>query len=211
MRQVPVLPSQFDPRWKVQTGVAVLDRGLPALPDALDYTMSVPVASWAAAGCAVVVFLEFSRDPDGVPRPGAKLMTFARDGDRWSAHRWFGGVGWSHDPVVDPGYMRDLGGRMMTESGGSFTDSPAPGHPAAVVVGRVAPAVKHIALIQDGREDRRALRSYFGAWVVCTEHWSPYQIDAIDDNGTVLDSLHGPPRLPPRPGPAPIVATGEGS
>jgi hypothetical protein len=118
VRQVPVLPSQFDPRWKVQTGVAVLDRGLPALPDALDYTMSVPVASWAAAGCAVVVFLEFSRDPDGVPRPGAKLMTFARDGDRWSAHRWFGGVGWSHDPVADPGP-----GRQRTDLANGFASN----------------------------------------------------------------------------------------
>jgi hypothetical protein len=92
----------------------------------------------------------------------------------------------------EAGDLRDLGGRMMAGGSGSFTDSPDPGYPAAVVVGRVAPAVKHIALVQDGGEDRRVLRAYFGAWAVCTERWSPYRIDA---SGTVLGSLQGPPRL----------------
>jgi hypothetical protein len=203
--QVPALPPEFDPRQKARTGGAVLEHGLPVLPDVLDYAMSVPVAFWAAAGCAVVVFLEFSSvHPGEVPQPRAKLKTFAREGDRWSAHRWSGGVGWAHDPIARPGDLRDLGGRMMAGGSGSFTASPDPGYPAAVVVGRVAPAVKHIALVQDGGEDRRVLRAYFGAWAVCTERWSPYRIDAIDASGTVLGSLQGPPRLPPRP------AAGEG-
>ncbi|MGH3069100.1 MAG: hypothetical protein ACRDMI_11020, partial [Streptosporangiaceae bacterium] len=163
------MPSEFDPRQKARTGLAVLEYGLPVLPDVLDYSMSVPVAFWAVSGYAVVVFLEFSVHPGEVPHPVAKLKTFAGEGDGWSAHRWSGGVGWAHDPIARPGGVRDLGGRMIAGGGGSFTDRPAPGYPAAVVAGRVAPAVKDIALVQDGREDRRVLRSYFGAWVVCTE------------------------------------------
>ena len=125
----------------------VLDHGLPPLPGALDYTMSLPVAFWASGACAVVMFLEFRRDPGNRTRPVAMLMTFTRDGGRWSAHRWAGGVGWSHDPAANPGGVRDLGGQVMTGGSGAFTHTPAPGHPAVIVVGRVAPAVRHIALI----------------------------------------------------------------
>jgi hypothetical protein len=52
------------------------------------------------------------------------------------------GMGWAHDLVADPGSMRDLGGQMMTQSGGSYSQAPKPGHPAVMVVGRVAPAVR---------------------------------------------------------------------
>jgi hypothetical protein len=178
----------------------VLENGLPDLPDELDYQMSIPVAFWTAASCAVVLFLEFSRDADADAGilPRVMMMTYARDGNLWSGHYYHGGVGWSHNPIADPHSMRDLDGRAIVQGGGSFSDSPAPGRPAAVVVGRVRPDVTHLALLQDGREDRRALRSYFGAWVVCTQLWSPYQINALGADGAVLASLHGPPRLPSR-------------
>jgi hypothetical protein len=202
MSQPPDMPPEFDPRWKHQTGIAVLETGLPALPDVLDYRMSIPVASWTAASCAVVLFLGFSRDGDGTVSAVAMMMTYARDGDRWSVHSHRGGVGWSHDPVAGPQGRRDLGGRAIAGGGGAFTDSPAAGHPAAVVAGRAGPGVRHIALVQDGHEDRRALRSYFGAWVVCTERWSPYRINALNKNAAVLASLQGPPRLPSQAGPA---------
>jgi hypothetical protein len=201
MSQPPALPSGLDPRWKHQTGAAVLEAGLPALPDVLDYRMSIPVASWTADTCAVVLFLEFSPDDDGTVSPVAMMMTYTRNAGRWSVHPYYTGGGWSHDPVADPRGVRDLDGRVMVESGGSFTDSPAPGHPAAVVAGRARPDVKQIALVQGGHEERRALRSHFGAWVVCTERWSPYQINALGKNDAVLASLHGPPSLPVRAGP----------
>jgi hypothetical protein len=196
MSQSPGLPAGFDPRWKLRTGLAVLENGLPDLPDDLNYQMSIPVAFWTAPSCAVVLFLEFSRDADNAILPKVMMMTYARDGDVWSGHNYHGGVGWSHDPIAGRHGTRDLGGRAIVQGGGSFTDSPAPGHPAAVVVGRVGPDVTHLVLLQDGREDRRALRSYFGAWVVCSELWSPYQINALGEDGAVLDSVYGPPRLP---------------
>jgi hypothetical protein len=174
----------------------VLEKGLPELPDELDHRMSIPVAFWTAPSCAVVLFLEFSHDDDGAILPRAMMMTYARDGELWSGHDYHGGVGWSHDPVTDLRGTRDLDGRAIVEGGGSFTDSPRPGHPAAVVVGRVRPDVTHLALLQDGHEERRALRSHFGAWVVCTERWSPYQINALGEGGVLLASLQGPRRLP---------------
>jgi hypothetical protein len=44
--------------------------------------------------------------------------------------------------------------------------------------------------------DRRPLRSHFGAWVVCLEQWSPYQINALDRAGAVIGSTQRPPTLP---------------
>jgi hypothetical protein len=44
-------------------------------------------------------------------------------------------------------------------------------------------------LIQDGYEDRRLLESHFGAWVVCTEQASPFQVTALDASGTALASI----------------------
>lgn len=102
MSQTSAPPAEFDPRWKRRAGVAVLEHGLPALPGVLDHTMSVPVAFWTAARCAVVLFLEFPPDDDGQGQPLAPMVTFTRDSDRWNPDRWVVGVGWSHDPVANP-------------------------------------------------------------------------------------------------------------
>lgn len=196
------LPPHLDPRNQVQTGVEVLDQGLPALPEVLSYQMSVPVAFWKAASCAVVLFVKYSRvhfpGDDDIPfHPGVTIGTFYREADRWAAHSWWGGTGWSHDPVADPGSLRDLGGQAITGSGGSHNPNPRPGFPASVLAGRVSPAVTHLALVQDDREERTELRSHFGAWVVCTETWSPYQVNALDETGAVLGCITGPPPIPP--------------
>jgi hypothetical protein len=58
-----------------------------------------------------------------------------------------------------------------------------------IVHGRVGPAVTQLALIHDGCEDRRPLESHFGAWVVCTEQASPFQVSALDASGAVLASI----------------------
>ena len=58
-----------------------------------------------------------------------------------------------------------------------------------IVHARVGPAVTQLALIHDGCEDRRPLESHFGAWVVCTEQASPFQVSALDASGAVLASI----------------------
>jgi hypothetical protein len=193
---VPDLPERFDPRKSAQTGLDVLSHGLPALPDALTYDMSVPVAFWTATTCAVVLFLRYSKHPDEAPTPIVTMGAFFREDGHWRAHKHWGGIGFSHDPIAQPGDIRDLDGRALVIGGGGFTDQPEPGHAAAIETGRVSPAVAAIAVIQDGQEDRRPLRSHFGAWVVCLERWSPYLIHALDAAGTVLATTEGPPTLP---------------
>jgi len=193
------LPPQFDPRRRALAGIDVLRHGLPPLPEVLTYDMSVPVASWTTAACAVVLFLRYSRQPGETPHPVVSQGSYYRDGDQWRAHRYWTGHGWSHDPISTPGDLRDLDGRAIVASGGSFTDQPRPGHPAITVTGRVSPAVTAIALASDGQEDRRPLRSHFGAWVVCLEQWSPYQVKALDKAGAVIGSIQGRLALPSRP------------
>jgi hypothetical protein len=193
---------ELDPRRMNRIGLTVLDDGLPPLPEVLDYSMSVPVAFWTASQNAVVLFLRFSRSQSGAFRPVATTMPYTRSGNTWKGGRWSTGSSFSYDPIADPQDTRDLAGRAMVHCGGGYTDHPSQGRPAAVEVGRVGTAVTRIVLVQDGVEDRRALQSHFGAWVVCVERWSPYQVNALDSDGAVLATISGPPRLPPRPGAA---------
>jgi hypothetical protein len=203
------LPPHLDPRHTKETGLQVLDHGLPELPDVLTHQMSVPLAFWKATTCAVVLFLRYSGpDEEGRRHPSVGMRTFYREGERWDAHPWWGGTGWSHDPIVRAGSLRDLDGQAITGGSGSHNPDPLPGYPAAVVAGRVSPAVSHLAVVQDDVEVRRKLRSHFGAWVVCTETWSPYEINALDETGAVLGCITGPPRIPPM---TPIRRPSDGS
>ena len=65
----------------------------------------------------------------------------------------------------------------------------AAGRLAAIWHGTAASAVRQIALIQDGHEDRRPLNSHFGAWVICTEHSAPCNVAALDQDDAVLGSI----------------------
>jgi hypothetical protein len=190
------LPRQFDPRQRKQAGLDVLRDGLPELPAALTYDMSVPLAFWEANTCAVVLFLGFSHHPGEPPTPLAIMGAYYRQDGEWIAERLWTGHGWDPDPVTEPESLRDLDDRAIVTSGGSYIDRPGPGRPAATVVGRVSPAVTTLALVQDGHEDRRPLRSHFGAWVVCVERWAPFQVNALDEAGTMIGSISDTPVLP---------------
>jgi len=124
--------------------------------------------------------------------------TYSRTGAGWTRDPYSSGTFFDHDPIARPGDMRDLGGQPMT-SGGSMhlQEQPPPGYPAAVVTGRVDPAVTQIAFIQDGHEDRRPLQSHFGAWVVCAERLGPFQVAGLASDGTVLATLDYSFPLPP--------------
>jgi TolA-binding protein len=55
------VPPGFDPQNMGRTGIAVLENGLPPLPEPLTHRMAVPMAYWAARETAVVLFLRFHR------------------------------------------------------------------------------------------------------------------------------------------------------
>jgi hypothetical protein len=179
------LPPQFDPRNMRQTGITVLRHGLPPLPGTLTYQMAIPVAYWTARQSAVVLFLQFSRHRRE-QWPITVMATYSRDHDTWKPDSHWHGTGPHHDPIANPGDLREMDGRAMTASGGSHTDTPAPGQAAAIQTGRAAPAVTQIALTQDGHEDRRPLHTHFGFWVICTEQPTPFHIIGLDHNGAVL-------------------------
>jgi len=202
------VPPEFDPRNTVRIGIDVLEHGLPALPETLSYRMALPVAYWQADQCAVVLILQFSRHGHGKPSPVAFQITYSRTPDGWTAPAHFHGTGFQHDPIASPGDRRDLGGRPLTIGGGSVATVVTPGHPAVVAVGRAAPEVRYLAVVKDGREDRRPLDSHFGAWIVCTEQPGPFEIVAFDENGSVLARISHdgqPPAWPKTRAPAKIV------
>jgi tetratricopeptide (TPR) repeat protein len=185
----PELPSEFNPANMMRTGAGVLEHGLPPLPDVLRYEMAVPVAYWKGAQSAVVLILWYPRGRSGEVGPAAIPVTYTQAGEgTWAAApsgAFFGG-GFSHDPIADPGYSRDLGGRAMVYGHTSRAAEVTPGSPAFVVTGRAAPEVRYLAIIKDGHEDRRPLESYFGAWVVCTEEPGPFVVAGFGAGGEVL-------------------------
>jgi predicted negative regulator of RcsB-dependent stress response len=173
--ELDALPPPFDPRNIQPTGMEVLSHGLPELPEHLSYLMAIPVAYWTTQQHAVVLFLEFQRE--GRQHLSRVLhVTYSRDDDGWTPHRHVIGMSYGYDPIVNPGSLRDLGGSAMVTGGGADTEP----H------GRASPAVKYIALIQDGREDLRPLESHFGFWVVSTEYSSPFRVEGRDADGNVL-------------------------
>jgi hypothetical protein len=181
-------PPEFEPRNIRHTGIDVLQHGLPALPPTLTHQMAIPLAYWTANQNAVVLFLQFHRIGNEWD-PFAVMATFTREHGQWTAAsgHWLG-TGF-HDPFADPGDVRGLDGQPIVISGGSHSDESAPGRLVGIWHGTATPAVRQLALIQDGHEDRRPLDSHFGAWVVCTENPAPCNVAALDQNGAVLDSI----------------------
>jgi len=159
-------------------GPRVLDEGLPELPDVLTHTMWLPMAYWASTTCAAVLFLHYSKDTEDEFSPGVMFPVFVRDGISWRlASRWISGTGWGHDPITSPD-SRGLGRRSIVIGGGLSNEHPEPGEPAVIRHGRVSPEVTEISFVQGGETQRRPIDSHFGAWVVCTEKWEPFTIQA---------------------------------
>ena len=164
MTSVP-LPSELDPRHALAAGARVLEDGLPILPDVLTYQMSIPIASWPTASCAVVAFLRFH--PSTLDRETTPMVTtyhYFRNMGAWEARPgWYSGSRFAFDPVVERWYERDLGGRAMVYGQSTQSDEVRPGHPACVATGRVSSEVTSIAVVQGDIVDRRLLQSHFGA------------------------------------------------
>jgi hypothetical protein len=194
----PGLPPELNPANMARTGIDVLEHGLLPLPEILRHEMAIPVAYWIAEQCAVVLVLQFRRHGHDEPEPMAMEVSYSRGEDgRWDPPTHILGGSFSHDPIRSPGSMRDMDGRPMVYGSSFQSGRVTPGHPAVIAAGRAAPDVKYLAVIKDGREDRRLLESHFGAWVVCTEQPGPFEVAALDASGAVLASLPHPFQ-PPR-------------
>ncbi|MHB1431711.1 MAG: tetratricopeptide repeat protein [Streptosporangiaceae bacterium] len=191
------MPPGFDPRNMARTAVAVLETGLPPLPDDLNHHMAIPLACWTAGDTGVVLFLHFVRHRRGW-YPAAIPVTLTRRDGQWTAPAGYRAGTSFHDPFTDPGDLRGLDGRPIAVSGGSH------GAGTAICYGTAATAVTHIALIQDGQEDRRPLQNHFGAWIIITSQPGPFTVAAISANGTTLGEISfDPPEHPDVPPPPP--------
>jgi hypothetical protein len=172
------VPPGFDPQNMARTGIAVLENGLPSLPEPLTHRMAIPMAYWAARDTAVVLFLRFRR-PRRTWHPAAVMATFTRQDGGWKPDTHWHGTSF-HDPFTDPGGLHGLAGRPIASSGGLG---------GVICHGSAAPAVKYLALIQDGHQDRRPLDNHFGAWVICAEKPGQLAVAALDENGTTLAQI----------------------
>jgi hypothetical protein len=186
----PGLPPEFNPANVIPAGISVLEHGLPPLPDSLTYDMAVPIASWEAEQCAVVLILTFARHGHDQPVPMAMQVIYSRGEDgRWVPPAYCSSSSFYYDPLRSRESTWDPDGSPMIYGGSSQAREVTPGRPAFVAAGRAAPEVKYLSVIQEGREDRRPLESHFGAWVVCTEQPGPFEVSGLNANGTVLASI----------------------
>jgi tetratricopeptide (TPR) repeat protein len=176
----PDLPAEFNPRNMISTALHVLERGLPPLPAQLTPDMAIPLAYWTARQHALVLVLTFTRwEGQQDSTATACVLTFTRHGDTWTPPQHFHGHSWSHDPIARPHSLRDLGGRPMVSGSGTTT----------MMHGRVTPDARELSLIQDGHEDTRPLDSHFGAWIVCTDDTTPFEVEARDAEGNPIARL----------------------
>jgi TolA-binding protein len=172
------VPPEFDPRNMASTGIAVLENGLPPLPEPLTHRMAIPMAYWTAHDTAVVLFLTFDRHRRSW-HPAAVMATFTRQDGAWVPDTHWHGTSF-HDPFTAPADLYGLAGRPITTSG-ALGDT--------IRHGTAAPGVKYLALIQDGHEDRRPLDNHFGAWVIRADKPGQLAVAAFDDNGTTLAQI----------------------
>jgi hypothetical protein len=189
------LPAELDPRHWLQAGAEVIENGLSELPSRLTHQMSIPIAYWSAECCAVVAFMQFRRDYDtGQVWAATCTVPYAREDGQWvpPRHSVFYWQSYAFDPVTDPGCDRHLDGNAMTYGAVGENAGHEPGQPASVTLGHVSPAVRYLAVIQDGRQDYRPLQSHFGAWVVCLEQPGIFDVAAFDSDGSLLACLEHP-------------------
>jgi TolA-binding protein len=172
------VPAQFDPRNMAGTGIAVLENGLPPLPQPLTRRMAIPMAYWVARETAVVLFLNFHRHRRSW-HPAALMATFTRQDDEWKPDTHWHATSF-HDPFTDPGGRYGLDGRPIVTSG-ALGD--------VIHHGTAAPAVRYLALIQDGHQDPRPLDNHFGAWVIRAENPGQLAVAALDETGTTIAEI----------------------
>lgn len=93
-----------------------------------------------------------------------------------------------------------MGARYFTES---TTTSPA-----IISAGRHGSDVAEIWFIQGDAIERRKADGHFGTWIVCSEIFAPFRIEAHDRSGNLIGFLDEPAggRLFPEPPPLEVVA-----
>jgi hypothetical protein len=175
-------------------GIKVIENGLPPLPDAITYKMTIPISYWTAPRSAVVVFLRFSENPaNGGIQPVTMETPYHREAGEWvvKTSGVVGGFDFPFDPVTQPGFAGDLDGRPIVY--GSLSTIRADNKPPVwVATGRASREVAYIAFVQAGVEDRRRLDSHFGTWAVCMEVPEPFEVVAFDSSGQSLARLPHP-------------------
>jgi hypothetical protein len=134
----------------------------------------------------------FGPDPEtGRIQARTTLMRYTRGDGRWIPPQGntIGAFSLKNgfNPLTDPDDRRHLDGRTMTRFRFDTRDIREHGQYASLVQGHVSSEVKYLAVIQDGQQDYRPLRSHFGNYVVCLEKPGPFDVAAFDSNGKLLE------------------------
>jgi hypothetical protein len=179
-----------------QKGLAVLQEGLPPLPEELKHSDMVPVSYWTTDLGGAVRFIFSSEDPEGVFHTADVTFQYGLNEDGWyPIKRPLFLNGSRTDAIGDPNVMRLSPDRVIEGSPCFLTDEPEPGRLAIVISGFHAPEVAEIWLVQGSRIDKRVSSGHFGSWTICTELFAPLRVEAHDASGALLGVADEPVAL----------------
>jgi hypothetical protein len=203
-------PRMPDFRQMLRAGLDVLAHGLPELPTEFSHSIPIPLAFWKDETYAAVLFLFYFTERNGSIKPGEISFEYERDTSGWRPIEATQGYGWTairNNPVSSPRSL-EYDEQFAIKSNGSHFDSGSkPGHPAIVIFGRHAPDVAEIRLLQGHASRSAPAIGHFGAWIICSETFAPFRIEAHDSSGNLIGFLDEPAggRLFPEPPPLDVV------
>ena len=176
-----------------QNGLTVLDAGLPALPQEWSYSVPVPLAYWKSSVCATVLFFFYFQNEEGVIQPSEISFRYARDDTAWqiirASHGW---AAITNDPISSPESLEYHEHFAIKWHASQLDSGSKPSHPAIVAFGRHAPDVAEIRVLQGDSSQSAPAIGHFGAWIVCSERFEPFRIEALDISGRMVAYLDEP-------------------
>ena len=180
-----------DFREMAQNGLTVLDAGLPALPQKWSYSAPVPLAYWKSSACATVLFFFFYfQNEKGVIQPSETPFCYTRNDTTWQIIKESHGFSAiTDDPISSPNSLAYDEHFAIKWSGSSLDSDSQPRNPAIVIFGRHAPDVAEIRVLQGGSSRIAPATGHFGAWIICSERFESFRIEALDISGRVIAYL----------------------
>lgn len=179
-------------------GIAVLNDGLPALPQVLIHSTPIPLACWKNGACGAVMFFFYFQNEERVICSSNITLRYNREDAGWRPDNkgfFYGELrpespGWI-DPIGSPESLEYAEYYALNASGSMYNSEPDAGRAAIVVSGRHSPDVSEIWLIQEGTTQRRDADGHFGFWTICTDRYAPYRIEAHEASGRLVGYIDG--------------------
>ncbi len=143
--------------------------------------------------CAIVLFLISLRDENGNPFPSGFTCVYLHEDEGWESSEWLTvGTKIDFDPFASSPSLEYTDRFAIMRTGTTLNFEAEPGRPAIIATGRHAADVAELSFNQGDNVRTRRADGHFGIWIVCSESFAPYRIEARDSSGQVVAFLEEP-------------------